>query len=78
MHNISLVLLDLTMPKMSGTEAFDKIRHLSSDIRIIISSGYHEQEVTKTFAGRNISGFIQKPYNLATLSSKLKAILADI
>jgi len=72
---ISLVLLDMTMPHMGGEEAFQEIRRIRDDARIILSSGYNEREVTDRFAGRGFAGFIQKPYRVSTLVEKLSEVL---
>jgi two-component system, cell cycle sensor histidine kinase and response regulator CckA len=63
--HISAVLLDLTMPGMSGDEVLRAIREINAGIPVIISSGYNESEIMILFQGRNVDGFIQKPY-LAT------------
>lgn len=42
-NEIILVLLDMSMPRMSGEEAFDKIKEIKSDARVVLSSGYTEQ-----------------------------------
>ncbi len=68
------VILDLTMPKMDGEECMSKIREIKSDAKVIISSGYDEHDISKKFSGMNISGFIQKPYNLSVLSRKLSEV----
>lgn len=72
---IMCVLLDLTMPHMDGEEAFREIRRLSPDVRVILCSGYNEQDATQRFAGKGLAGFIQKPYNLSELRLKLKIAL---
>jgi len=72
---IACVILDLTMPEMSGEETFRELRNLRSDIRVILSSGYNEQEVTQRFVGRGLSGFIQKPYTIANLRNALNRAL---
>jgi len=74
-EDIVCVILDLTMPRMDGEEAFRKIRSIKDDTRILLSSGYNEQEVVNKFAGKGLAGFIQKPYSAATLSQKLQEIL---
>jgi two-component system cell cycle sensor histidine kinase/response regulator CckA len=71
---ISCVLLDLTMPKMDGRETFRELRRIREDARVILSSGYNEQEVINHFAGKGLDGFIQKPYRLDDLVSKLKKL----
>ncbi len=72
---IALVILDLTMPEMGGEEAFRAIHRLRSDVRVIISSGYTEQDVVQRFAGKGLTGFVQKPYTLAMLRETLDRVL---
>ena len=72
---IACVILDLTMPEMGGEEAFRELRNVQSDVRVILSSGYNEQEVTQRFVGRGLAGFIQKPYTMASLRSALTRVL---
>ena len=73
--NIVCVILDLTMPEMDGEEAFMELRKLRTDVQVILSSGYNEQDVTQRFVGKGLAGFIQKPYTLANLRSTLNRIL---
>lgn len=72
---ISLVLLDLTMPHMSGDETFRELRRIDAQVRVVMSSGFSEQEVTQKFLGKGLSDFIQKPYTLQSLKEKLRRIL---
>ena len=65
--DIAFVILDLTMPRMGGEECFRELRRLDPKVKVIMSSGYNEQEVTAKFAGRELSGFMQKPYKLSEL-----------
>jgi CheY-like chemotaxis protein len=74
-EEIDCILLDLTMPRMNGEEAFRELRRLKADVRVILSSGYNEQEVIQRFSGKGLSGFIQKPYTLAKLQETLNRIL---
>ena len=57
---------------MDGTECFRELRKLNPLIKVIISSGYNEQEVTPKFAGAGLTGFIQKPYRLSALRDTLQ------
>ena len=72
---IVCVLLDLTMPRMDGEQAFQEIRRIRSDVTVILCSGYDEQDATQRFAGKGLAGFIQKPYNMTELRAKLMAVL---
>ena len=72
---IDLVLLDLTMPHLDGEETFRELRRLRSDVKVIISSGYNRQEVTQRFAGKNLGGFLQKPYVQSELESCIRTLL---
>ncbi len=76
MDEITLVLLDLTMPHMDGEETFRELRRLDPEVRVVMSSGYTEQDVTSRFAGKGLAGFLQKPYTLAELTGRLQAALA--
>lgn len=75
--DIVAVLLDLTMPEMSGEEVFTRLRAIRKDIPIILSSGYSEQESTVGFSGKGLTGFIQKPYKAADLAARLREILGN-
>ncbi|MFC1572559.1 PAS domain S-box protein [Candidatus Eisenbacteria bacterium] len=68
------VLLDLTMPRMDGAEAFREIRRLRPGVRVILCSGYNEQDATQRFAGKGLAGFIQKPFDVAALRKKLMEV----
>ncbi len=73
--DVACVLLDLTMPHMDGEECFRELRRIKEDVRVVLSSGYNENDVTQRFAGKGLQGFIHKPYRLATLRSKLRKAL---
>ena len=72
---IECVILDLTMPEMSGEEAFLELRRMKSDLKVILSSGYGETESIRSFPGRGPDGFLQKPYRLEQLAAKLREVL---
>ena len=75
--DIACVVLDLTMPEMDGEEAFRELRRMQPDIRVMVSSGYNEQDVTTRFLGKGLTGFIQKPYRTTALRAKLQEILEE-
>jgi CheY-like chemotaxis protein len=67
--DIACVLLDMTMPRMSGDEVLRAIRALRPDARVVIMSGYNEQDVSRRFAAERPSGFLQKPFGVDALSA---------
>lgn len=71
---IGFVVLDLTMPRMNGEDAFRELCRINPSVKVIMSSGYNEQEVTQKFVGKKLAGFIQKPYKLSTLIEVVKSI----
>jgi len=62
-HEIVAVLLDMTMPKLDGKGCFRELRRINKDVKVVLSSGYNEQEATSRFTGKGLAGFIQKPYH---------------
>ena len=70
---IDVVLLDLTMPRMSGEEALSEMRKIRPATRVILSSGYNEVEATRRLVGRASVEFIQKPYTVRELLALLGA-----
>ena len=74
-ERIVCVLLDLTMPRLGGEETHRELCRIQGDVRVILASGYSEFEITQRFADKGFSGFIQKPYQMATLISKLRGVL---
>jgi len=73
----ALVLLDLTMPVMSGEETLAHLQTLNPTVRVLLTSGYSEVEAVERFSGKGLAGFIQKPYTAAALAEKVKALIRD-
>lgn len=74
--DISVVLLDLTMPRLGGEEVFEQIRRIRPDARVVLTTGYDEQEILERQALAGLAGFLQKPFRLYDLQSALCAALA--
>ena len=73
--DIQAVLLDMTMPKMGGKACFLELLHINPAVRVMISSGYHENQLHDMFDGQEPAGFVQKPYLPEVLESKLSDLL---
>ncbi len=74
-QEIDCVILDLTLPGMNGAAVFDDLRRIRSDVRVIVSSGYTEQEVSRSFPDKAPGAFIKKPYELQSLRRALQRVL---
>jgi CheY-like chemotaxis protein len=75
--DFKLVILDLTMPHMDGEQCFRELRRFNPDVKVILSSGFSESEVTQKFAGKGLVGFIQKPYKLSTMREVIMGICPE-
>lgn len=73
-REISVIVLDLSMPRMDGYEAFRAIRSIDPTARVILSSGYSERDAMRIVQGSSFSAFLQKPYDLSTLRAALEKI----
>ncbi len=72
--DFNFVILDLTMPRMDGEQCLYELKRLNPDVKVIMSSGFSESEVTQKFAGKGLVGFIQKPYRLSVLKEAVKNV----
>ncbi len=72
---IDVVLLDQVMPNMDGVTVFKELRKVQPGIKVLLASGFSQQEVSERFKGLGLTGFIQKPYTLESLTTELKRIL---
>ena len=73
---IALVLLDMTMPHLDGSETYRELRRIRSDVRVILTSGYSEQEAVSKFAGKGLAGFLQKPFRIQELIALVEEVLS--
>ena len=72
---IDVVLLDLTMPHMDGEETSLALRRIRPDVKIIFSSGYHEQDAIQQLDGQQRAVFLQKPYRSKKLVELVYAVV---
>jgi CheY-like chemotaxis protein len=74
-EEIALALLDLTMPRLDGEEALRRMREIRPDLRVVLSSGYSEQDAVGRFGDVELLGFVQKPYSCSTLLEVVRRAL---
>jgi signal transduction histidine kinase/CheY-like chemotaxis protein len=72
---IRLVVLDLSMPGMSGEDTLPRLREIRPDLEVMVSSGYSRAEALRSFQGVHISGFVQKPFSIAGLAREVRSVL---
>lgn len=75
-EEIDLVILDMIMPHMGGGETFDHMRNINRRVKVLLSSGYSLDGQAQEILNRGCDGFIQKPFDLKTLSGMLSDVLA--
>lgn len=73
--DIVCVLLDMTMPRMSGEETLRHLREINPEVRVLLMSGYSEQEASSRFNGKGVNAFMQKPYTPQDLQEKIQEVL---
>ncbi len=74
-REIDGVLLDMTMPRMNGVECFGTLRREHPAARVLLMSGYTEQDATSRFDSAGLAGFVQKPFAARTLLETLERSL---
>lgn len=77
-EGIVAVLMDLTMPRMDGEETFRELRMIRPDVKVVLMSGFNEQEAINRFTGKGLAGFLQKPFRVDDLREKLRSILEKV
>ncbi|MBW2170683.1 MAG: response regulator [Deltaproteobacteria bacterium] len=75
--NIDIVVLDMTMPAMSGGEAYDRMKKIDPNVKAVLSSGYSIDGKAAEILDRGCDGFIQKPFTMQELSRKVGEILGE-
>ena len=75
--NIDLVILDLTMPQMSGEATFYELKKINPAVKVILASGYNESDIAPRFSEGEIAGYLRKPYTIQTLDTALAPLLKD-
>jgi CheY-like chemotaxis protein len=67
-----VVLLDLTMPYLDGEQTFAELRRLRPDMRVVLMSGFSQQEALLRFTGKGLANFLQKPFGFEALREVLQ------
>jgi len=74
---IDLIILDMIMPGMSGSDTFDRLREINPNAKVLLSSGYSLTDKALAIMDRGCNGFLQKPFRLEELSGKVREMLGE-
>ena len=72
---IDIVILDMVMPKMGGGDVYEKLKDIDPAIKVLLSSGYSIDGQAGKILSRGCDGFIQKPFDVKSLSLEIRRIL---
>ncbi len=74
---VSLVLLDMAMPGISGKETFIELKKINPGLKVIMSSGFGQDQRVLESIETGVDRFIQKPYTLHNLSRAVHDVLDE-
>ncbi|HOP64821.1 MAG TPA: cache domain-containing protein [Spirochaetota bacterium] len=72
---IKLVILDMSMPGLSGRDVFIELKKINEDIPVLLASGFKYDERVQETIQLGVDDFIQKPYSLKELAVKVNKII---
>jgi CheY-like chemotaxis protein len=72
---IDVIILDMVMPRLNGGDTYDQIKALNSRAKVLLSSGYSINGQAQEILNRGCDGFIQKPFNMQSLSRNIRMVL---
>jgi DNA-binding NtrC family response regulator len=74
-YDIDFVVLDMIMPDMGAADTYVELQSIDPAIKVLLSSGYGVDQQTNELLNRGCKGFIQKPFNMQSLSEKIEETL---
>ncbi len=76
-REIDAVILDMVMPGISGKEVYLRLREFNPEAKILLSSGFYNDQRVTDVIGMGVNGFLKKPYSLSALSTSLNRVLKN-
>ena len=76
-RELTLCILDLTMPGMSGARTYEAMRALQPDLKVLLASGFSAEGQARELLARGCVGFLQKPFTVGDLTAKLRDVLGE-
>ena len=75
---IQLIILDMVMPEMNGSETFNRLNQIQPGMKVLVSSGYSLSEEAARISKLGCNSFIQKPFDIYRISAKIREILDKV
>ncbi len=73
--SIDIVLSDLGLPKLSGTESLIVMKRIKPTQKVIMASGYFDPDERRKLSELGVTHFLQKPYNPSHLLEVIRTVL---
>jgi CheY-like chemotaxis protein len=74
---IDCILLDMRMPHMDGAQTLGEIRNIRPAARVVLMSGYDEQDVASRFAGQTLASVLRKPFSADMLRKHVRRAISE-
>ena len=74
-QEIALVITDMGLPVMTGTDEFKKLREIDPNVKVIFASGFFEPDIKSELQKDGDNGFIQKPYDPNDILRMIRQVL---
>jgi DNA-binding NarL/FixJ family response regulator len=66
----------MVMPEKPGIEILSELIHINTEVKVLMTSGFHSKEIIEKAMNTGASGFIGKPYTMIQLSEKIKSVIS--
>ena len=74
--NVDLIILDMIMPHKGGPEAYEDLKRIQPDVKVLLTSGFEQQKaVAEDMCQEGAAGFVEKPYRLSDLSKLIRRVI---
>jgi len=73
-----VVILDIKLPDMSGLQVLKEVKEIDAAIKVIVNTGYVDQQIIDEAAFLRCDAFLQKPFNLVLLYNEVDRLTAGV
>ena len=79
MNDINVVLLDLTLPGVSGADVYRELLRMKPEVKVVLTSAYDLEQISPDFPfdGEALFHFIRKPYRISDLVGSLQRAVLE-